>query len=88
MTNTQFAIFLNNIDNGIVAHHVKHDPNGVKVLSDMAGVDVPEMRIRRTMLLGGRELVLGENDSLPCLCGETVSGKVEVAPGGCTFIVL
>ena len=42
----------------------------------------------RTMCLNGRELVLGENDALPCLCGETVSGKVEVAPGGCTFIVL
>lgn len=35
MTNTQFAVFLNNIDNGIVAHHVKHDPNGMKVLSDI-----------------------------------------------------
>ena len=33
MTNTQFAVFLNNIDNGIVSHHVKHDPNGMKVLS-------------------------------------------------------
>ncbi len=43
----------------------------------------------RTMLLNGRELVLGENDSLPCLCGETVhAGVVEVAPGGCTFFVL
>lgn len=43
----------------------------------------------RTMLLNGRELVLGENDKLPCLCGEAVSaGTLEVAPGGCTFIVL
>jgi hypothetical protein len=43
----------------------------------------------RTMLLNGRELVLGENDELPCLCGETVeAGKLEVQPGGCTFIVL
>ena len=43
----------------------------------------------RTMLLNGRELVLGEGDALPCLCGETVSaGTLEVAPGGCTFIVL
>ena len=43
----------------------------------------------RTMLLNGRELVLGENDELPCLCGETVkAGTIEVAPGGCTFIVL
>ena len=43
----------------------------------------------RTMLLNGRELVLGENDELPCLCGEQVeAGTVQVAPGGCTFIVL
>jgi len=43
----------------------------------------------RTMLLNGRELVLGENDELPCLCGEQVSaGTLEVAPGGCTFVIL
>ena len=43
----------------------------------------------RTMLLNGRELVLGENDQLPDLSGETVAaGKLEVAPAGCTFIVL
>ncbi len=42
----------------------------------------------RTMLLGGKELVLGENDTLPELSGEIVSGKLEVAPGGCTFILV
>ena len=42
----------------------------------------------RTMLLNGRELVLGENDALPELSGVTASGTVEVAPGGCTFIVV
>ncbi len=43
----------------------------------------------RTMLLNGRELVLGENDALPCLCGQPVAaGSIEVAPNGCTFIVL
>ena len=42
----------------------------------------------RTMCLNGKELVLGENDALPELTGVTVSGQVEVAPGGCTFIVL
>jgi len=42
----------------------------------------------RTMCLNGRELVLGENDELPELTGVKVSGKVEVVPGGCTFIVL
>ncbi len=43
----------------------------------------------RTMLLNGRELVLGENDELPCLGGETVDGgSITVAPGGCTFVLL
>ena len=42
----------------------------------------------RTMLLNGRELALGENDELPCLCGETANGTVKVAPGGCTFVVI
>ena len=42
----------------------------------------------RTMLLNGKELALGENDELPALEGVTANGTVEVAPGGCTFIVL
>ena len=42
----------------------------------------------RTMLLNGRELVLGENDALPELTPVCVEGTVEVAPGGCTFIVV
>ena len=42
----------------------------------------------RTMCLNGRELVLGENDQLPCLCGEAASGSITVAPGGCTFVVI
>jgi hypothetical protein len=42
----------------------------------------------RTMLLNGKELVLGENDALPELCGVPAEGQVEVAPGGCTFIVV
>ena len=41
----------------------------------------------RTMCLNGKELVLGENDQLPALEGTEISGKVEIAPGGCTFIV-
>ena len=35
----------------------------------------------RTMCLNGKELVLGENDTLPELIGARVSGKVEIAPG-------
>ena len=43
----------------------------------------------RTMSLNGKPLVLGENDELPALEGVTVpAGEIEVAPGGCTFIVL
>ena len=42
----------------------------------------------RTMLLNGQELVLGENDELPCLCGQSVSGKVELPAGSCAFILL
>ena len=43
----------------------------------------------RTMLLNGKELVLGENDELPEMNGVSVpAGTLEVAPGGCTFIVL
>ena len=42
----------------------------------------------RVMTLNGRDLVLGENDALPCLCGEAVSGTVEVAPSNCAFFVL
>ena len=42
----------------------------------------------RTMLLNGRELVLGENNELPELTGKPVTGTLEIAPGGCTFIVL
>ena len=43
----------------------------------------------RTMLLNGRELVLGENDALPCLCGEPQkAGQIELAPGSCTFLVI
>jgi len=42
----------------------------------------------RTMLLNGRELVLGEDDALPELTGVNATGKVDIAPGGCTFIVV
>ena len=40
------------------------------------------------MLLNGKELKLGENDELPELCGEKVSGKVTLAPGACAFFVI
>ena len=42
----------------------------------------------RTMLLNGKELVLGEKDELPALEGVKVSGQVELAPGSCAFFVV
>ena len=42
----------------------------------------------RTMCLNDNELTLSENDELPALTGVKASGTVEVAPGGCTFIVV
>ena len=42
----------------------------------------------RVMTLNGRDLQLGENDELPCLCGKTVEGKVEVPAMSCAFVVV
>ena len=43
----------------------------------------------RTMLLNGKELVLGENDELPALeAVAQAAGTVELAPATCTFFVL
>ena len=42
----------------------------------------------RVMTLNGKPLALGEGDALPELVGCECSGKIEVAPGGCTFIVI
>ena len=43
----------------------------------------------RVMTLNGQELVLGENDELPCLNGKAVpAGTVELTPGSCAFFVL
>jgi len=42
----------------------------------------------RVMTLNGNDLVLGENDSLPCLCGQECEGEITLAPGSCAFFVL
>ncbi|MBR2612478.1 MAG: beta-glucuronidase [Clostridia bacterium] len=42
----------------------------------------------RIMTLNGNDLVLGEGDAMPALTGVKVTGKVEVAPGSCVFIVV
>ena len=42
----------------------------------------------RTMLLNGKELVLGENDELPAFTPVSMSGKVELEPGSCAFFLV
>ena len=42
----------------------------------------------RTMLLNGKELTLNEQDELPAMDPMVAEGAIEIAPGGCTFIVL
>ena len=42
----------------------------------------------KVMHLNGRSLALGENNELPCLCGEKISGTISIAPGSCAFIVI
>ena len=68
--------------------------------TETTSVEIPKDAVRytlagrdgirsRVMTLNGRELILGENDALPCLGGEEISaGTVDLAPGTCTFFVL
>ena len=42
----------------------------------------------RTMLLNGKELILGENDELPSMDGVSAEGSLEIAPGSCVFVVI
>ena len=42
----------------------------------------------KVMYLNGNPLTLGENNALPALDGKNVSGKVEIAPGSCAFVIL
>ena len=43
----------------------------------------------RVMLLNGKPLTLGEDDALPALEPVIVpAGTVEIAPGGCTFLII
>ena len=51
----------------------------------LAGKDGMRSRI---MTLNGRDLILGADDELPDLSGETVTGTVTLAPGSCAFFVL
>ena len=68
-------------------------------MTDTTTVELPGEAVRYTlagrdglrsavMTLNGRDLVLEKHDELPDLSGETVSGKLDLAPGTCTFIVV
>ncbi|MBR3874794.1 MAG: beta-glucuronidase [Clostridia bacterium] len=89
----------------VYAHSRKDGKEGAVYLiinnsEDVTIVDLPVDAVRytlsgngklrsRTMLLNGRELVLGENDQLPELSGvQQSAGKVELAPQTCTFLVV
>jgi len=68
--------------------------------TEAATVELPKDAVRytlagrdgirsRVMTLNGHDLLLGENDELPCLDGEPVdAGSIELAPATCTFFVL
>jgi hypothetical protein len=68
-------------------------------LTEATSVELPGEATRYTLdgngnmrstvaYLNGRALKLGEEDSLPNLDGEVVTGTVELAPGSCTFFVM
>ncbi len=43
----------------------------------------------KVMYLNGKPLTLGENNALPCLCGENIkAGKYKLPKGSCSFIVI
>ena len=58
---------------------------GVAQVYALAGRDGMRSSV---MTLNGQDLVAGDKGELPVLSGVAASGKVEIAPGSCTFIVL
>ena len=75
----------------LVINNSKTEATSVELPSDatvytLTGKDGLRSRI---MQLNGRDLALGENDELPCLCGaEVKAGTVELPAASCSFIVL
>ena len=66
---------------------------------DATTVELPKTATRYTLdgngdlrntvaYLNGKALTLGEGDELPALDGVEASGKIELAPGSCTFLVM
>ena len=66
---------------------------------DVTTVELPKTATRYTLdgngdlrntvaYLNGKSLTLGEGDELPALDGIEASGKIELAPGSCTFLVM
>ena len=89
----------------VYAHSRKDGQNGIVYLiinnsNEAATVELPKDAVRytltgngkmrsRTMLLNGKELVLGANDEMPALDGAAqAAGNVELEAGSCTFFVL
>ena len=58
---------------------------GEAVCYTLAGLDGMRSTV---MTLNGRALAPDKNDELPDLSGEILSGKLELAPGSCAFIVI
>ena len=75
----------------LVINNSKTDATSVELPADatvytLTGRDGLRSRV---MQLNGRDLVLGENDDLPCLCGaEVKAGTIELPAASCSFIVL
>jgi len=75
----------------LVINNSKTDATAVELPADatvytLTGKDGLRSRI---MQLNGRDLVLGEDDVLPCLCGaEIKAGTIELPAASCSFIVL
>ena len=89
----------------VFAHSRKDGKEGVVYLiinnsGEATTVELPKDAVRytlsgngklrsRTMLLNGKELVLGENDQLPALEGvEQKAGTIQVDAQTCVFLVL
>ena len=75
----------------LVINNSKTDATSVELPADatvytLTGKDGLRSRV---MQLNGRDLVLGENDELPCLRGaEVKAGTIELPAASCSFIVL
>ena len=73
------------IVNNSLTDHTTLDLPGEATLYELSGNG--NMR-SKVMYLNGDPLTIGEGNALPSLDGKCVSGKVEIAPGSCAFVVV